>query len=85
MFCVVVVVEVIYVYLLIYDDLLCMDDDDLCYGKLIVYCVFDEVIVVLVGDVFYVFVFELFVDVVISGDFFMCIELVLMFGGVSGF
>lgn len=37
-------------YLLIYDDLLVMDDDDLCCGKLINYKVFGEVIVILVGD-----------------------------------
>lgn len=34
---VVVVLEMIYVYLFVYDDMLCMDDDVLCCGKLIVY------------------------------------------------
>lgn len=47
----VVVVECIYVYLLIYDDLLVMDDDDLCCGLLICYVKFGEVNVIFVGDV----------------------------------
>lgn len=46
------VVEMIYIYLFIYDDFFVMDDDILRCGKLIVYIVFDEVIVILVGDVF---------------------------------
>lgn len=45
------VMEFIYVYLLVYDDLFVMDDDMLRCGKLICYIVFDEVIVILVGDV----------------------------------
>lgn len=47
----VVVVECIYVYFLMYDDLLVMDDDDLCCGLLICYIKFGEVNVIFVGDV----------------------------------
>lgn len=45
------VLEMVYFYFLVYDDLLVMDNDDLCRGKFICYIVFDEVIVILVGDV----------------------------------
>lgn len=47
----VVVVECIYVYLLIYDDLSVMDDDDLRRGLLICYVKFGEVNAIFVGDV----------------------------------
>lgn len=49
---IVFVIEFIYIYFFIYDDLLVMDNDVLCRGKLINYVVFGEVIVILVGDVF---------------------------------
>lgn len=47
----VVVVECIYVYLLIYDDLSAMDDDDLRCGLSICYVKFGEVNAIFVGDV----------------------------------
>lgn len=54
---VVCVFEMIYIYLLVYDDLFCMDDDDLRRGKFINYKVFGEVMVVLVGDGLLIYVF----------------------------
>lgn len=39
-------------YFFIYDDLFVMDNDDYCWGKLMNYKVYGEVMVILVGDVF---------------------------------
>lgn len=55
---VVCVLELIYIYLLIYDDLLVMDNDDFCCGKLINYWVYGLGVVILVGDGLLIFVFE---------------------------
>lgn len=54
----VIVLEMIYIYLFIYDDLLVMDNDDYWWGKLINYKVYGEWIVILVGDVLLIKVFE---------------------------
>lgn len=84
------VVEMIYVYLFVYDDMLCMDDDDLCCGCLIVYCVYDEVIVLLVGDVLQMQVFIVLVELGVVSQV-MCVVLVVelvcvfgLFGMVGG-
>lgn len=88
---VVCVVELIYVYLLVYDDLLVMDDDDLCCGQLIIYWVFDEVIVIFVVDGLQVLVFEVFVDIwcnlqeyVVCLEMFICLVCVVGFVGMVG-
>lgn len=52
------VLEFIYIFSLVYDDLLVFDDDDLWCGCFMVYVVYDEVFVVFVGDVFFGFGFE---------------------------
>lgn len=81
----VVVVELIYVYLLVYDDLLVMDDDVLCCGCFIMYIVFDEVIVILVGDVLQICVFGLFVDVVLLVLLCVyCLQVLIYVFGVVG-
>lgn len=59
---IVMVLEMIYMYSLIYDDLLVMDNDDYCCGKYINYKVFGDVIVILVGDVLLMFVFFILVE-----------------------
>lgn len=79
------VVEMIYMYLLIYDDFFCMDDDDLCCGKLINYKVFGEVIVVLVGDGFLMESFKLIIfyvldEVLVEKCFWFVNELILVVG-----
>lgn len=84
-FCVVVVFECIYCYLFVYDDLFVMDDDDLCCGQLIVYKKFDEVIVIFVGDVFLIYVFDILVDEVMVFLVEMKFVLMLKFVCVLGF
>lgn len=55
---IVCVLEMIYIMLLIYDDLFVMDNDDYCWGKLINYKVYGEDIVIFVGDGLLSYVFE---------------------------
>lgn len=82
---VVVVLEMIYIGFLIYDDLLVMDNDDFCCGCLINYKKFDEVIVVLVGDFFFLDLFDLVVKVGFKVDVIVrLIELLFMFVGSFG-
>lgn len=52
------VLEMIYIMLLIYDDLSSMDNDDFRRGKSTNYKVYGEEMVILVGDVLLSYVFE---------------------------
>lgn len=82
---VVVVIEMLYIYILIYDDLLDIDDDDFCWGKKFCYVMFGDGVVFLVGDFFLVNVFELIIYVGI--DDVLKVQFVCEFvidGGIKG-
>lgn len=74
----------IYIYFLIYDDLLVMDNDDYCRGKLINYKVYGEWKVIFVGDVLLIKVFELvFNDIIIEDS--VKVSIIKRFLKVSGY
>lgn len=74
-----------YIYLFIYDDLLCMDNAFLRRNYFILYVKYDEIIVVLIGDVFNIYFFELFLNVLLES--YIIVELVKILsvnGGIKG-
>lgn len=69
----------------IYDDLLCMDNVVLRRNYFILYVKYDEIIVVLIGDAFNIYFFELFLNVLLES--YIIVELIKILsvnGGIKG-